>query len=150
MTDRQSLVLSHAWVVDRAVGRWGRRREAQEACQEGYLALVGAAAEWDGRDDFARFAAPRVRGAIRGFLKRHRRVWEAEWAAEDLDELEAEPAGFDVETESMVRRAMGEALDEEERAAIRRRWLAGDGPVGRGDRKVRRRAEAKLRKHLAG
>jgi len=147
MADRDSLILAHEWVVRWAVRRSGRALERQEAWQEGWVALVAAAAEWDGRGRFAAFAAPRVRVAIRRALRRRDRVWRAERADEHIAGREGRPAGADVGT--AVKAAMAEVLDESERAAIRRHYWGGGGGDGR-ERKLRRRAEAKLREFLAG
>lgn len=149
MDDRQRLILAHGWIVDWAARRRGRSLERQEARQEGMLALVGAAAEWDGQGRFSDFAAPRVAVAIRRMLRRHGRVWRAEWADEHIASRAEDADGVDVDTEAAVRRAMAESLDETERAAIRRHYW-GEGGGDARERRLRRRAEAKLRRHLAG
>ena len=148
--DHHSLILSHEWVVGWAVRRSGRRLEQQEAWQEGWVALVGAAAEWDGQGRFADFAAPRVRVAIRRARRRRDRVWKKEWADQNIGRRAVHQDGDNVDTEAMVLAAMGEALCQEEREAIRRFWLKGEGGGSERERRLRRRAEAKLRKHLAG
>lgn len=138
---RDLLAMSHRPLAVRCARRWRGHLPADEAIGEAMVALVEAANRFrPGIGRFATLASIIIRKRLRAACQK--------WKAARLSRgLAAEPESRSQDERpnpavSAVRRAMAVALDEGERAAVRRAVRLG-GKIPKG-------AARKLREHLAG